>query len=224
VKGNKVDFNVYLKRKHSAAYHKALKEKMETNTPFPIFADNTAEALMTSTFTEIANQTRYLVKHFLEKVKEDGITEQKPVVVVAGGDAAFVIKVLQKDFSGIIRAEPGVSMPTEEFDVEEAKHLVHYGVGQLLCRKVAPEADNPDDQLREALKGNRIARRFPYLNYDGTDIFRGSIMSIKSGARLEEDLFFVRYDDGDAEHVEFAEIYGKLVAEESLNLEWYFMY
>ncbi|CAJ1949318.1 unnamed protein product [Cylindrotheca closterium] len=191
-------------------YHKALKEKMETNTPFPIFAQNTFEALMTSTFTEIANQTRYLVKHFLEKVKDDGITDQKPVVVVAGGDAAFLIKVLQKDFSGIIRAEPGASMPIGEFDVEEAKHLVHYGVGQLLCQKVPPEADNPEDILREVLKGNRIARRFPYMNYDGTDVFRGSIMSIKSGARLEDDLFFVRYDDGDAEHVEFAEIYDAL--------------
>ncbi|KAL3943410.1 MAG: hypothetical protein SGBAC_002535 [Bacillariaceae sp.] len=206
-------------------YHKALKEKMASNQPFPIFAKNTVEALMTSTFTEIANQTRYLVKHFLAMVKDDvgggtattttattaaAAADQKPVVVVAGGDAAFVIKVLQKDFSGIIQAEPGASMPSDEFDVEEAKHLVHYGVGQLLCQKVAPESDNPDDQLREILKGNRIAKRFPYLNYDGTDVFRGSIMSIKRGATLEDDLFFVRYDDGDAEHIEFVDVYDAL--------------
>mmetsp|Transcript_7389 Transcript_7389/g.17638 ORF Transcript_7389/g.17638 Transcript_7389/m.17638 type:complete len:626 (+) Transcript_7389:132-2009(+) len=191
-------------------YHQALKEKMQENTPFPIFAKSTVDALMTTTFTEIANQTRYLVKHLLKKVKDDGITDQRPVVVVAGGDAAFVIKVLQKDFSGIIQAEPGAAMPSEDFDVEEAKHLVHYGVGQLLCQKVAPESDNPDDQLRETLKGNRLARRFPYLNYDGTDIFRGSIMSIKGGAKLEDDLFFVRYDDGDAEHIEFPDVYDAL--------------
>ena len=55
---------------------------------------------------------------------------------------------------------------------------------------------------------NRIAKRFAYQNYDGTDIFRGSIMSIKSGAQLEKDLFFVRYDDGDSEHMEFADVYG----------------
>jgi len=193
------------------SYHNALKEKMQSKTSFPVFAKDTTTAMITSTFTEIANQTRYLVKQFLKKVQDDGVTAPpKPIVVVAGGDAAFLIKVLQKDFSGIVRGEPGNPIPTEEFDVEEAKHLVHYGVGQLLCRHVAPESTNPDDKLREVLKGNRIAKRFATRGYDGSDIYRGSIMSIKQGPRLEEDLFFIRYDDGDKEHLEFTDVYDAL--------------
>lgn len=203
-------------------YHNALKEQVRKKEPFPIFAKDTQTAMLSTTFTEISNQARYLVKQFLEKAKEDdgGVRptdrDSKPLVLVCGGDAPFLIKVLSEEFSDIVKQEVDNIFPFETFEVEECKHLVHYGVAQLLMRNMIPESTDPDEQLREAIQGNRVAKRFASTSsYDGTDIFRGSVMSIKRGPRLEEDLFFVRYDDGDSEHLEFSDVYGKLHDDES---------
>jgi pantothenate kinase type III len=195
-----------------STYHNALLQNLEKNEPFPIFAKDTQIAMMTSVFSEIANQCRCLVKHFLGRVEADDVDgkEGKPVIAIAGGDAPFLQKVLQKDFSGVVANEPGTSMPIGAFDIQEAKHLVHYGIGHLLDKSTAPGPSNDDDALRELLNGTRIAKRFPLtISYDGNNVFRGSIMGIKAGLTLDEDIFHVRYDDGDAEQLDLTEIYGK---------------
>ena len=189
-------------------YHAALKEKLQKSESFPIFAKDTKTAMMTSVFSEIANQCRYLVKHFLEQFKDTADPELKPVIAIAGGDSLFLQKILQKEFSGVVANEPGTAMPVDAFELHEMKHLVHYGIGKLLSNKVETPS-GPDDELRELLMGQRVAKSFPGLDYDGESTYRGSIITIKVGNALHEDLFFVRYDDGDGEELDLSEIYGK---------------
>eukprot|EP00980_Cylindrotheca_fusiformis_P014090 scaffold3702_cov126-Cylindrotheca_fusiformis.AAC.2 len=191
-------------------YHNVLQKNLEAKKAFPIFAMDTQNAMMTSVFSEIANQTRYLVKHFLNRAKAEAAdgTKGKPIVAIEGGDAPFLRKVLDPDFSGVVESEPGTSMPVEEFEIEERRHLVHYGIGHLLDNNIAPEPTNPDDVLRELLNGTRIAKRFPLMiSIAGDDIFRGSIMGVQPGTTVEEDIFDVRYDDGDSEQLDLTDVY-----------------
>lgn len=186
-------------------YHAVLKEKLKNEKSFPIFAKDTKTAMMTTVFSEIANQCRYIVKHFLEQC-QDCPPKSLPVIAVAGGDAPFLQKVLQDDFSGVVAKEPGSDMPVNRFEVHEMKHLVHYGIGKFLANQKETTL-SADDQMRESLKGIRVAKEFPVPDYDGDSTYRGSVISIKVGASLIDDLFMIRYDDGDEEQLELNELY-----------------
>jgi len=151
-----------------------------------------------------------------------GSTTKTPLtVVIAGGDGDVINQLLQSDHSSIIATEPNtVPIPSDAIKTVKHKHLQHYGVGACLQIKLMnvlkAEKDLEQDstnnsQLRTEILGQRVSKKF-YLNHtpDGT-VFRGSIAAITPGKSLEEDWFFIRYDDGDSEHMGITDIYDALV-------------
>ena len=217
-------------------YNSRFKQAIDGNETIPVFATDTESGMLVASLSEIGNQSRSLVKHFIDKVgkgnpkssigddtematdekkageaKDDGEddTTRKPNVVLTGGDALFLSHVLQRSDSKMLGCEPGSSLPKENYNVYVMKHLIHYGVGQMLATKTDRKKEHPDDDLREKLLGLRVAKEFPTPDEDGDNWYRGSIISVSRESSLEDDLFYVRYDDGDAEHLELREIYRK---------------
>jgi pantothenate kinase type III len=206
-------------------YQQVVSKVLESKKQFPTFARDTKGAMMTTVFSEIANQCRSLVKQFLEAVKEEKKVDngenkentgepappvKKPTIVVTGGDSLFITTLLEEAQPKLVAGEPGTSLPIEEFELSNMKHLIHHGVAQLLSQKVdATPSDNPDDQLRESILGHRVAQNFEVADDDGDFVYRGSVMSIKKDDYdFNEDLFVIKYDDGDGEQMDLKQLHG----------------
>jgi pantothenate kinase type III len=219
-------------------FNNVLKEAASTGTPLPTFATDTETAMITSVISEVCNHARCVVKQFLEKVgvedpeTTDGAAEKpaeeiaekennnpegeeelekkdtRPTVVVTGGDSNILAKMLEKGYASV-NTEPGTVLPVEDYQLYNMKHLIHYGVGHLLNKKAVKRSEHPDDVLRDRIIGLRVAKEFDEITDDEDKVYRGSIIRIAREDSLEQDLFYVRYDDGDAEHCEVKEIYGK---------------
>ena len=69
------------------------------------------------------------------------------------------------------------------------------------------ETETEDDKLRADIVGLRVAKKFRERGQD--DIYRGSVAAITSGKTLDEDWYYIRYDDGDTEHINLTTLYGK---------------
>jgi hypothetical protein len=146
-----------------------------------------------------------------------------PIVVATGGDSEIIKNLIAPDHSFIVPVEPETSHPVDgkDFILYTLKHLQHYGLASILIKqsKLAEgvsEAD-PINQIRSDLIGQRVAKHFPVADLDGEFVYRGSIVSIRVGAAdegggenmsLVNDWFFVRYDDGDKEHLDLVTLYG----------------
>jgi Type III pantothenate kinase len=148
-----------------------------------------------------------------------------PIVVATGGDSEIIKNLMAPDHSYIVPVEPETSHPVDgkDFVLYTLKHLQHYGLASILTKqsKLAEgvsEAD-PINQIRSDLIGQRVAKHFPVADLDGEFVYRGSIVSIRVGAAnddvgggdkmsLVNDWFFVRYDDGDKEHLDLVTLYG----------------
>ena len=206
----------------------AINEIKKTKKPMPTFAGDTKTAMLTTACSEICSQTQYIVKQFLAAVKTEDKGDyldstigemdvdkkaNEPTIAVTGGDANFLGDILEG--IEIVERESGNSMPSDGFQIRNSKHLCHYGIGFLLKNRLKNMTISKDDELRQSLIGQRVAKMFENQpDFDGDYVYRGSIVSIRPGKVLEEDLFSVRYDDGDMEQMELLEIYG-----ESLNLD-----
>jgi pantothenate kinase type III len=200
-------------------YQKVVQTAIDNKAPLPTFATNTETAMMSAVFSEVACQCRNLVKQFLASVKEketskpgdDAAGRKKPTIVVTGGDSLFLAQLLKEEQPIIVEGEPGTALPVAEITVETVKHLVHYGIGHVLKVKVGQaEPAKEEDEIRERIVGQRVAKHFQVSDYDGDYVYRGSVTGVKPGAKLEDDLYFVRYDDNDGEHLGFDEVHGKL--------------
>lgn len=191
-------------------YQKAIREAKESKTPIPTFASDTNTAMISAVFSEISGQCRNLAKQFLDAVKVDG-ESKKPTIALTGGDSLFLEDLLKEDQSGIVANEPGASLPSNDYGLHHMKHLCHYGIGDLLKTQVEKvKDDTPEDHLRQMLTGQRVAKNFDMADADGDFVFRGSIISIKVDEKDSyNDLYFVRYDDGDTEDFDIVEVHGK---------------
>jgi pantothenate kinase type III len=201
------------------SYQKAIREAKDSKQPFPTFAKNTKSAMMGAVFSEIAGQCRNLAKQFVDAVKvekdkdDDGDKPppKKPTIALTGGDSAVLEDMLKENQSGLIVSEPGTQLPADSYDLHHMKHLGHYGIGELLKTQLdSMKDDNPDDKLRHMITGQRVAKKFDVSDYDGDLVYRGSVISIKADqSDFNNDLYLVRYDDGDSEHLEMKEVHGK---------------
>lgn len=216
-----IDFNVY---------DKVFKHVFEQKKPLPVFATETQTAMITSVFQEVTVQCRQLVCQFLKEIeqtpKQNGETAaatatdapsadamptepKKPTIFVTGGDSAFLLHALQSD-TAIVPEVPGFTFPKDKFEVLPNKHLIHYGVGRLLKNKFGDmDPMDPENGLRFRLVGQRVAKEFLLPDTDGEFLYRGSIISVKPGKTLDDDIYLIRYDDGDQEHLELTEVHGK---------------
>jgi pantothenate kinase type III len=211
----------------------------EKKEPMPTFAMDTRTQMMASTFSEVACGLRNVVKQWLVQVKEEPQPDSeegkkgeekkegseegkegdekeedstKPVVVFTGGDGALLHKLMKKDHDFLVSPEPNASVPHGEFDMHFFKHLIHNGVAACLSEKVkevSKKSKTPEDELRLAVLGQRLAKNFEVADYNGDFVYRGTVMKILPGETIEDDLFEIRYDDGDNESMELEELFGK---------------
>lgn len=144
-----------------------------------------------------------------EKIDDD--EDRLFTVVVTGGDGNLISQLLEPDYSSLI---PGPPRPAEALDgvhIQKHKHLCHYGVQYVLKTKMAevpPETNL--SKIRDEIRGQRIAKKFKIRNEER--IFRGSVAAVAPGKiGMELDWYFVRYDDGDTEHLGITDLYGAFV-------------
>ena len=216
-------------------YKKIIQTSLENDEPLQIFSREAKKQFMADTFCEIAGKCRSVVKHFLAQAKkereeseangsandmdvDDAGHPSLPVVVVTGADSALIEKCLKPHHARLVPEEPNTSVPSEEFSMYLMKHLPHYGIAHILKGHAAEaqEALENDEafRIRSELIGNRVAKQFGLADTDGDYTYRGSIVSIKVGPlgpndkALEKDWFFVRFDDGDEEHLDIIGLYG----------------
>jgi pantothenate kinase type III len=198
--------------------------------PMPTFATDTRTQMMASSFSEVACGLRNVVKQWLAQVKEEpqpvneegkegeekkeGKKSTKPVVVFTGGDGALLHKLMKKDHDFLVSPEPDATVPHGDFEMHYFKHLIHNGVAACLSEKYKEStrlSKTPEDELRLAVTGQRLAKNFEVADYNGDFVYRGTVVRILPGDTFEDDLFEIRYDDGDTESMDLEELYGKCI-------------
>jgi pantothenate kinase type III len=196
--------------------------------PMPVFAMDTKTQIIASSFSEVACGLRNVVKQWLVQVKEEpqpvseegkegeekkeGKQPTKPVVVFTGGDGALLHKLMKKDHDFLVCPEPNATVPHGEFEMHYFKHLIHNGVSACLAEKFKEStklSKTPEDELRLAVTGQRLAKDFEVADYNGDFVYRGTVMRVLPGETFDDDLFEIRYDDGDNESLELDELFGK---------------
>jgi pantothenate kinase type III len=202
----------------------------EKQEPMPTFAMDTRTQIMSSSFSEVACGLRNVVKQWLVQVKEEPqpVSEEekegeekkegkqpstKPVVVFTGGDGALLHKLMKKDHDFVVTPEPNATVPHGDFEMHYFKHLIHNGVAACLTEKYKESTSlskSPEDELRLAVTGQRLAKNFEVADYNGDFVYRGTVVRVLPGVTFEDDLFDIRYDDGDNETLELKELFGKL--------------
>ena len=190
-----------------------------TTSNAPATADATANG--SDTATSNANPSKKTTNTETNTSEENDPNLLK--VFITGGDGDVIAKLLESGVENLLAIEPIDTLPyMSSVEFHKHKHLQHYGISALVMEKSkafdTSNADNKDHQLREEIKGQRVAKKF-YLRTTAGEktseqgsIFRGSIASITRGHTLEEDWFFIIYDDGDTEQMSFTEVYGKQCA------------
>lgn len=190
-------------------------------TTFPVFAVDTKVAMMTSVFQEITLFCQNVIKHFLDELNKreteagSGKAEKEnhslPKVVMAGSDGRFLETLLKKP--GLVVSKDIGPSVLDQVDFKVFRNGCHYAVGKLLeIHQDKMDQRSPDDELRDSLIGQRVAKKFSSPDKDGDVIYRGSVRRIKRTDQLETDYFTVQYDDGDNEDLEFEEFYGEHVS------------
>ena len=201
----------------------------EKKEPMPTFARDTRTQMMASSFSELACGLRNVVKQWLVHVKEEpepvsseeakegeekkeAKETTKPVVVFTGGDGALLHKLMKKDHDFLVSPEPNAAVPHGDFEMHYFKHLIHNGVAACLAEKFKESKNllsTPEDELRLAVTGQRLAKNFEVADYNGDFVYRGTVIRVLPGETFEDDLFEIRYDDGDSESLELEELFGK---------------
>jgi len=192
--------------------------------PLPAFATDTKTAIMSSIFQEVSAHGRNIIQQFLEELKrrqapettQDGEDKEakdrsKPAVILTGGDAGLLLQFLTKP-GKFIADQHGTKLSPDDIELIETKHLSAYGIGNLIQSKTSQlSAPTPDEKLRELVTGQRVAKKFEVPDLDGDLIYRGSVIQVLPGKNgVDDDLFSIRYDDGDGEELSLVEVYEAL--------------
>lgn len=214
----KIDFEEY-----NNMVHAMTNREKET---LPVFANDTKTGMITSVFQEISLHCHAVIAHFLktldqresseeasskkEQAGPGGAAREAPKVVLTGSDCRFLELLLERP--GLIVSDDHVQNLRDKVDFRVFKNGCHYAVGKLLeSHRDKIGQLSQDNEIRESLVGQRVAKRFPTSDIDGDFVFRGSVRTVKRGINLDEDLFTVQYDDGDCEDLDVDEVYGECV-------------
>ena len=199
----------------------------ERGTPLPIFARDPKQAIVSNLLNEIAQTGTSVVKQFLKEVgpavpsgtedkenEKDGVgatsENTKRTVLVCGGDAEIVSKLIEPNHSNLVPVQPGQEESTfPPYEVKIMKHMVHYGITAVLKKKVTIMDQDPNREMDIVLIGQRVAKTFPQADSDGEFTYRGAVSAVSRDEVSREALYFVRYDDGDGEDLNAEDLYGK---------------
>lgn len=208
-------------------WKKAIDESSATQTPLSLFADNTKGGMIAPSLKAMAEVCWGAIEAFKAVVLEDretnGATDTADdmdvdkdkddedrlfTVCVTGGDGNVISQLLEPDHSGIVPSSGRSADALTGIDIQKHKHLCHYGVQHVLKEKCSAiqTIQSEDDGVRNEIRGQRVAKKFKIGSEE--KIFRGSVAAIAAGKTLEDDWFYVRYDDGDTEHLSITGLYG----------------
>lgn len=200
-------------------FYQVIEEAENTKTPLPAFARDTKKAIIMAALTGLAKLCWCALKTFKSScvdgsgdATENGDGEGKQAIVcITGGDGDVIAKLLETDHSSLISMEPGSNNNRDDFKILKHKHLQHYGIAAVLKErcKESETKQSEDDKIRAELVGQRVAKKFRVRSEDLT--YRGSVAAVTSGKSLEDDWFYVRYDDSDTEHLSIEGLYGKFL-------------
>jgi pantothenate kinase type III len=206
------------------------------NERLPVFSKNTMEAVVSCTLSEISHHCRAVIKKYLDDIyvpggenlagdTEDGtdvfeVNGQKlqkpsgvsssssvPKIVLAGGDADLLKRLLQNENNQLMEPNPDI----RPYDLKVCKHLMAFGVAHALKHKVKKHKETPVSEFDKLLLGCRVAKVFDQTDADGDRIYRGTIAAAVRTKGGEQQQYIVLYDDVDTEELNLVEIHGTLL-------------
>ena len=189
--------------------------------PLQMFGTDIKMSMIANISSELYGQLRNIIKQFESKVlhctdRRDGsplVAKEDVKVVITGRDRGVVKKLLEKG-PAIVDVEQGVEAPkTEPSTYKVRKSLWATGIQSLLSSYInADQPIDPDDELRDAILGLRVAKasigRTGVPLHD--DVVRGTVVRISKGRKLEDDLYKIMYDDAKVTWLEQADFYDGL--------------
>ena len=220
-------------------FEKTASDASNNKDPLPIFADSTKTAMITTTLKAKKDICWGAVNAFKNQVLADRAEASKEAADVAalvadgteaataegekngddsnerlfticctGGDMNTISSLLTADHSSMVPSDLAPNA-LDGIEINKHRNLCHYGIGAVLSEKhkESQAVENEDDVIRAEIIGQRVAKKFKV----GTTskVYRGSVAAAAAGKGLEDDWFYVRYDDGDAEHLNLTGLYGK---------------
>jgi len=189
--------------------------------PFNIFAQDTHDAILVDILSEFALKMRMVISKWLNDTNKIDdmdtrlLQNTKKVVCVCGGDAYILAQLLSNNIGGVIDSEgtSGSFSDVKGCEIKHHKHIIHYGIASALRKQTNNKQQLPSLDLVQdytSFLGMRVAKAFESADVDGDHIFRGSIQSYNLRPN-GKDLFFIKYDDADKEHVDVSELREMLV-------------
>ena len=205
---------------------KAALEATANQSPLPVFAKDTKSAMITTTLKGMSDICWGAVNAFKQQVladkevaatETDGDAAEKPVaegagrlftICCTGGDMAMISSLLKPDHDHILSSDQAPNA-LDGIELNKHRNLCHYGVGTVLSekQKAVITIQSEDDKVRAEIIGQRVAKKFKVRSEE--KIFRGTVAAAAAGKGLEDDWFYVRYDDGDNEHLSITGLFGK---------------
>jgi pantothenate kinase type III len=200
-------------------FRQTLEEAMQQKKPIPLFALDSATSMMGAAVSEASGQLRNITNQFLEKVKPTAADSASSnihtavTVAITGDDTPFVQPLFQVDCSHICDPEPDTQFPPKEkITVIADMNLMSVGISHLLHTKsVERSSMDSTENLRNRVLGLRGARAESLLvDYERKPgIYRGTIVRVIRGERMEEDSYEIVFDnDGEKELLTQVELYG----------------
>lgn len=209
---------------------KAASDASNAKKPLPIFSSNTKTAMISTTLKAKKDICWGAVNAFKQQVlvdkaekavdaeapssaevekPADGSSERLFTICCTGGDMNMISSLLTADHSNMVPSDLDPNA-LDGIEINKHRNLCHYGIGTILTEKAkeAQAVEDEDDVVRMEIIGQRIAKGFKLGGV--RKVYRGSVAAAAAGKGLENDWFYVRYDDGDAEHLTITGLYGKL--------------
>jgi len=206
-------------------------DMVEQNKPLEFFCRNTQEAVVSSSLKEAVFYCREAIKKYLDEVQCQGlIDEQKeeddqvyrlngqtlqkpsktstvPRIIVAGGDAEILQKLLTTENNHLLEPNPDI----RPYTVAVFKHLMAFGIANALKAKIEKHKETPISQFDKLLLGCRVAKEFKQPDEDGDRVYRGTIAASVRNRNGELQQYLILYDDVDTEEMSLVEIHGTLI-------------
>jgi hypothetical protein len=153
---------------------------------------------------------------------------RKRCIVVTGAENEFMIRLLQPDYGGVLdkNDDDVTTMPMvhQDFEIFSVKHLLAFAIGQVVYEQQIQheqvERNSGSEQLRRDLIGLRVAVEFDRPQRPNGDVwYRGSVIRINRGVdegrdwqeSLDDDLYWIQFDDGDSQELTPYELYCKFL-------------
>lgn len=190
-------------------------ENGNSKKTLPVFARSTKQNIVTRLCREIACEGHAVIQHFLDVVGpatnpdptevSSASRSNRRTVICTGGDADLIARLLEPDYSKLLRMEPGKQIP-QLYSVKKMKQMVHYGIQGVLKRHMELATKDALRDEENILFGQRLAKRFSIRDDDGDPIFRGTLTAVhRDNGKYP---YYVRYDDGDGEDMTAVDLYG----------------